>query len=75
MAGIPASSGEQQRRKQTLLDFFRDHIGTAYTADELAKATGMSEEDVKIAVEALAYEHEVAKERTEGGIAVYQRKG
>ncbi len=35
----------------------------------------MPEEDVKIAVEALAYEHEVAKERTEGGIAVYRRKG
>ncbi|HZB94653.1 MAG TPA: hypothetical protein VE268_01715 [Herpetosiphonaceae bacterium] len=75
MAGIPASSGEQQRRKQTVLDFFCDHIGTAYTADELAEATGMSEEDVKIAVESLAYEHEVAKERTEGGIAVYRRKG
>ncbi len=75
MAGIPPSSGEQQRRKQAVLDFFCDHIGTAYTADELADATGMPVEEVKIAVESLAYEHEVAKERTEGGIAVYRRKG
>jgi hypothetical protein len=75
MAGIPPSSGEQQRRKQTVLDYFCDHIGTGYTSDELAEATGMPVEEVKIAVESLAYEHEVAKERTEGGISVYRRKG
>ena len=74
MAGIPPSSGEQQRHKQLLLDFFSDNIGTAYTADELASATGMPVEEVKIAVEALAYGHEVAKERTGGGISVYRRK-
>ncbi len=74
MAGIHAGNGDQERHQQILLDYFSDHIGHTYTADELSEATGMPLEQAKIAVEALAYEHEVAKERTEGGIATYRRK-
>ena len=74
MAGIPDSSGEQQNRKQMLLDYFCDHLGETCTAEDLAAATGMSLEDVEIAVEALAYEKEVAKEYGEGGQKTYRRK-
>ena len=74
MAGIPDSSSEQQTAKQTILDYFCDHLGEAITADDLANATGMAIEDVEIAVEALAYEKEVAKEYGEGGQKVYRRK-
>ena len=74
MAGIPDSSGDQQDRKQKLLDYFCDHLDQAHTAEELAAATSMSLEDVEITVEALAYEKEVAKEYVEGGQKVYRRK-
>ena len=74
MAGIPHSSDEQQRRKEAILDYLRDHIGQAYTADQLAEATGMVCEEAHVAVETLAYEQEVAKEYVEGWQKVYRRK-
>ena len=74
MAGIPDSSGDQQNRKQILLDYFCDHLDQVHTAEELSAETGMSLEDVEIAVEALAYEKEVAKEYGEGGQKGYRRK-
>ncbi len=74
MAGTPAPNQELRQRKERILDYLCDNIGQARTADELAAATGMSEEDAKVAADALAYEHEVVKERTEGGQAVYRRR-
>ncbi len=74
MAGIPTSSGDQQRRKQAVLDYLSDHLGNAYTAEQLAGETGLPIEEVKVAADALAYEQEIAKERDEGGMAIYRRK-
>ncbi len=74
MAGTAAPSGDLQNRKQIILDYLSDHIDQARSADELAEATGMPIEEAMVAVEALAYEQEVAKERTEGGQPVYRRK-
>lgn len=73
MAGIPAGSADEQARRQTVLDFMCDHIGQSLMLDEIAAGTGLPEEQVKVAAEALAYEHELAKERTEGGQAIYRR--
>lgn len=74
MAGTAAPSEDLQRRKETILDYLSDNIGQARSAEEIAEATQLSLEETKIAVEALAYEQEVAKERTEGGQSVYRRK-
>ena len=74
MAGIPHRNDEQQRRKQIILDYMCEHLGEAFSADDLAEATGMVCEDAQIAVEALAYEQEVAKEHTEGGQKIYRRR-
>ena len=60
--------------KQAILDYLRDNIDHGYGVDELAAATGLSEDEAKIAVEALAYANEVFKEHTEGGLTVYRRK-
>jgi len=74
MAGTAAPSGDLQSRKQIILDYLTDHIDQTRSADELAEATGMPIEEAMVAVEALAYEQEIAKERTEGGQPVYRRK-
>lgn len=74
MAGIPPTTPDQQERKQKVLDHLIDHIDTAFTTEELAQATGVALDEVKVAAEALAYESEIAKERTEGGVATYRRK-
>lgn len=74
MAGIPPSSPDQQERKQKVLDYLSDQIDSAFTAEELAQATGVALDEVKVAAEALAYENEIAKERTDGGVSTYRRK-
>jgi hypothetical protein len=74
MAGIPHSSGAQPRRKQEVLDYLCDHIGEAFTAEDVAEAMGIRLDEVKIAIEELAYEKEVAKERPQSGHAIYRRK-
>ncbi len=74
MAGIPDSSSDQSESKQKILDYVCEHLDRAFTAEELADASGMSLEDTEIAVESLAYEQELAKEYVEGGQKVYRRK-
>lgn len=74
MAGIPAPNEEQGQRKQSVLDYFCDHLDQPYTAEQVAEATGVGPEDVKIALETLAYEKELVKERPDGGQTVYRRK-
>ena len=74
MAGIPDTSGEQEQTRQRVLDYFSDHLDSVCSAEEVADAIGLSVEDTEIAVEALAYEKEIAKEYVEGGQKVYRRK-
>jgi hypothetical protein len=74
--GIPDSSGEgeQEQRKQQILDYFCDHLDQAFTPEQVADATGLGTEDVEIAIESLAYEKEVAKEYDPGGLRLFRRK-
>ncbi|HZG65622.1 MAG TPA: hypothetical protein VEZ12_02705 [Herpetosiphonaceae bacterium] len=75
-AGIPDSSGEgeQEQRKQLILDYFCEHIDQSLTPEQVADAVKLSTEDVEIAIEALAYEKELAKEYDEGGLRTFRRK-
>ncbi len=73
MAGIPPAAGDEQARRQAVLDFMCDNIGQSMTADEIADSIGLPVDQVKVEAEALAYQNELAKERTEGGQAIYRR--
>ncbi len=75
-AGIPDSSGEgeQEQRKQLILDYFSQYIDQSLTPEQVADAVNLSPEDVEIAIEALAYEKELAKEYDEGGLRTFRRK-
>jgi hypothetical protein len=75
-AGIPDSSGEgeQEQRKQLILDYFIQYIDQPLTPEQVADAVNLSPEDVEIAIEALAYEKELAKEYDEGGLRTFRRK-
>ena len=75
-AGIPDSSGEgeQEQRKQLILDYFIQYIDQSLTPEQVADAVNLSTEDVEIAIEALAYEKELAKEYDEGGLRTFRRK-
>jgi hypothetical protein len=74
--GIPDSGGEgeQEQRKQQILDYFCQNLGTSFTAEQVADALGLTTEDTEIAIEALAYEKELAKEYDEGGLRLFRRK-
>ena len=74
--GIPDSSGEgdQEQRKQAILEYFCDHIDEPLTSEQVADALGLATEDAEIAIEALAYEKEIAKEYDEGGLRLFRRK-
>jgi hypothetical protein len=74
--GIPDSSGEgeQEHRKQVILDYFCEHLDQPFSSEQIADATGLATEDVEIAIEALAYEKEVAKEYDQGGLRFFRRK-
>ncbi len=76
MAGIPDSSGEgeQEQRKQLILDYFIQYIDQPLTPEQVADAVNLPTEDVEIAIEALAYEKELAKEYDEGGLRTFRRK-
>ncbi len=74
MAGVSDRGGKQSDNKQKVLDYVAEHLEKAFTSEELSQVTGMSPEDTEIAVEALAYEKELAKEYVEGGQKVYRRK-
>lgn len=74
MASGSLDSTRHDDCKQAILDYLRDNIDHDYGVDELAAATGLSEDEAKIAVEALAYDNEVAKAHTDGGQTVYRRK-
>jgi hypothetical protein len=75
-AGIPDSSGEgeQEQRKQLILDYFSQYIDQSLTPEQVADAVNLPAEDVEIAIEALAYEKELAKEYDEGGLRTFRRK-
>ncbi len=75
-AGIPDSSGEgeQEQRKQLILDYFIQYIDQPLTPEQVADAVNLPTEDVEIAIEALAYEKELAKEYDEGGLRTFRRK-
>ncbi len=73
MAGIPPAGGDEKARRQAVLDFMCDNIGQSMTADEIADGTGLPVDQVKVEAEALAYQRELAKERTDGGQAIYRR--
>ncbi len=76
MAGIPDSSGEgeQEQRKQLILDYFIQYIDQPLTPEQVADAVNLPTEDVEIAIEALAYEKELAKEYDKGGLRTFRRK-
>lgn len=63
-----------QYHKQTILEYMTRHIGLIFTVDDLASATSIKREEAQLALETLAYEHEITKEYIEGGQRVFVRK-
>jgi hypothetical protein len=74
MSNVAQGKGELQHCKQVILEYMTRHIGLIFTVDDLASATQLKREEVQIALETLAYEHEITKEYIEGGRRVYVRK-
>jgi hypothetical protein len=74
--GVPdaGGEGEQEQRKQAILDHFAEHLDEPLTSEQVAEATGMAIEDAEIAIEALAYEKELTKEYDAGGLRFFRRK-
>lgn len=74
--GVPDNSGEgrQEHRKLLILDHFAQHLDEPLTTEQVADAIGLETEDAEIAIEALAYEKELAKEYDAGGLRFFRRK-
>lgn len=74
--GIPDSSGEgeQEQRKQMILDHFAQHLDQPLTTEQVANAIGLETEDAEIAIEALAYKKEITKEYDAAGLRFFRRK-
>jgi hypothetical protein len=60
--------------KQRILDYFCERMDQRLATQQVADALGLSTEDAEIAIEALAYEKELAKEYDEAGARWFRRK-